>query len=260
MALGVTWHKGRPEAEAFQGGTVEVNLEPASRSVAVGEVFTMTIQVDPHGQPVSGIDAFIDFTPSYLQVQAITNGGTLDFTFPTNSYNNTAGAITYSAGTFTSFPTTPFPLAVITLKALAATPGTNFGFSIAPDRQTRADYLGQDNITRWVKGAVVAIRETRTPLPSQATPPPTPTPNLKVELPTATPRPTTPTPGAPATPPTGVATPRPGGVTATPPPEATPSAIFTLGSVFSPWLWAAAMAVIIILVGGSLVLYGRRGQ
>jgi hypothetical protein len=138
-------------------GEVNINMQPATRDVAVGEVFDITIQAEAGDQPVSGIDAFVDFDPAYLEVQSVTPGASLP-TVLENTYDNTAGTIDYSAGKLGApFPTGTFTVATIQFKALDQTsPSTSITFSTDPPRKTRADYAGGD-VTGTLTGAIVAI-------------------------------------------------------------------------------------------------------
>jgi clostripain len=138
-------------------GEVNISLEPSTKNVVVGEIFELIIQAEAGDQPVSGIDAFVDFDPTYLEVQSVTPGSSLP-TVLENSYDNMAGTIDYSAGKLGApFPTGTFTVATIQFRALAQTsPNTALTFSIDPPRQTRADYAG-DDVTGTLTGGTVTI-------------------------------------------------------------------------------------------------------
>jgi hypothetical protein len=134
-----------------------ISLQPSTQNVGVGGIFEFIVQAEAGGQPVSGISTFIDFDPTYLEVQSVTSGTALP-TVLQNTYNNTAGTIDYSAGKLGGpFPTGTFTVATIQFRALAPTnPGTAVTFSTDPPRKTRVDYGGND-VTGTLTGGIVTI-------------------------------------------------------------------------------------------------------
>ena len=138
-------------------GEVNISLQPSTEHVGVGEVFDLIIQAEAGDQPVSGISAFIDFDPAYLEVQSVTPGSTLP-TVLQNTYDNIAGTIDYSAGKLGGpFPTGTFTVATVQFKALTETdPSTAIDFSTTDPRETAADYAGSD-VTGTITGGTVSI-------------------------------------------------------------------------------------------------------
>ena len=138
-------------------GEVNISLQPSTEDVGVGEIFELVIQAEAGDQPVSGIDAFINFDPTYLEVLSVTPGASLP-TVLENTYDNTAGTIDYSAGKLGEpFPTGTFTVATIQFEALAPTsPSTALTFSTSVPRETRADYAGND-VTGALTGGTVSI-------------------------------------------------------------------------------------------------------
>ncbi|MBC7232669.1 MAG: hypothetical protein H5T68_05455, partial [Chloroflexi bacterium] len=49
-------------------GTVMVRIDPASSSVAQGDIFTVEIEVDAGSEQIGVVWAYLDFNPLYLQV------------------------------------------------------------------------------------------------------------------------------------------------------------------------------------------------
>jgi hypothetical protein len=126
--------------------------------VGVDDTFSVTIRAGASSNLVSGISAFIDFDPDYLEVQSVTPGTALP-TVLLNTFDNIAGTIDYSAGKLDEpFPTSTFDLATIEFRALALTdPVTAIEFSTAYPRVTTADYGGED-ITGTLTGGTVSIQ------------------------------------------------------------------------------------------------------
>ena len=60
------------------GVVVDLVLLPSSQTVDnIGDIFNITIEAQCNGQDVSGVAAFVDFDPDYLEVQSVTPGDTL---------------------------------------------------------------------------------------------------------------------------------------------------------------------------------------
>jgi hypothetical protein len=145
---------------------VNLSLLPASNAVTVGSMFDLTIQADAGATGVAGVDAFLNFDPAKLAVVdmdavapgiQITPGAALN-TVMTNSCNNSAGQIDYSAGTLSiPYPSGNFTVAIIRFLALAATPTTNVTFSTTGARQTSITESIND-VTGTLTGATVAIK------------------------------------------------------------------------------------------------------
>ncbi len=210
---------------------VTISIAPQSTEVEVGETFTVDIRVDAGSQPVSSIQAFVDFDPIYLKV-VDADGNPTDKIDPVldpfktvmlNSADNTTGEIGYAAGTFGTPPTGSFVLATIRFKALNGAAETRLEFSATPPRETKAKHGTTDLPVETYDGTVTISGPTPTPT-STPTPSPSPTPT-KTAAPT-TPGPTvtptsTPTPG-PSPTPTKTAAPTTPGPTATPTSTPTP--------------------------------------
>jgi len=143
------------------GTVVELSLLPARNMVSAGDVFTLTIQVAASGQPVDGISAYVDFDPTYLQVQAITpDNANLPLTLQ-NSFDNLAGTMDYSAGALSSFPSGVFGIAQARFGVIAAPSpgGTALVFHTAVgSRQTQASY-GGGGVLGTAHDAMVLARE-----------------------------------------------------------------------------------------------------
>jgi hypothetical protein len=137
---------------------VNISVQPATKYVGVGETFDLVIQAEAGDQPVSGIAAFINFVPAYLEVQSIEPGTSLPKVIK-NTYDNTAGTIDYSAGKQLGgpSPTGTFTVATIHFRAKASTtPSTTLTFSTGRPRETRVDHAGGD-VTGTITGGTVHI-------------------------------------------------------------------------------------------------------
>jgi len=166
-------YAGSDVTGTITGGTVSITLDapvfldPASsENICIGQTFSLEIKADVDDeQPVSGVQAFIDFDPAYLEVQSVTPGPALP-TVVQNIYNNSAGTIDYSAGKLGEpFPTGTFTVATIEFKALAETSSTTaVTFSFAGSRKTIVDFGGNpipgthgDATVEIIPGALVDL-------------------------------------------------------------------------------------------------------
>ncbi len=96
---------------------VDLRLKSDSTFVGVGTVFTGDIVVEPNGQPVSTVGAFLDFNTGDLEVLNVTPGSTLEKVLPTVLFDNIAGTVDFNATTLGAPPTGDFVLAEVTFRA-----------------------------------------------------------------------------------------------------------------------------------------------
>jgi subtilisin family serine protease len=120
---------------------VVLAVTPGSTTVGVGQMFAVTLQVQAGSQMVDGAGASLDFDPTVLQVVSITAGSALPIPIQ-NQFNNTAGTLDYSAGTFFSFPTGTFSLATVQFGALAVATNSPLTFHTAAPRHSDVTFGG----------------------------------------------------------------------------------------------------------------------
>jgi hypothetical protein len=138
------------------GIVVDLVLQPATQTVVVGNVFSITIETQCNGQDVSGVSAYLDFDPDYLEVQSITPGATLPVELE-NNYDNDAGIVNYSAGKMgVPFPADTFIVAAVSFKALNPVTNTQISFHTTLPRKTDAEYGGISKLYD-ITGTIVTI-------------------------------------------------------------------------------------------------------
>lgn len=143
------------------GEVVDLVLSPSNQTVNPDETFTIAIEARCNGQDITGISAFLDYEPDYLEVLSVTPGSTLPLVLQ-NTYDNPAGTIDYSAGKLSQpFPNNTFTLAIISFKAKGAAATTRINFRTTDIRTTKADYGGVSKLNNIV-GATVTIPSTST--------------------------------------------------------------------------------------------------
>jgi hypothetical protein len=121
----------------------------------------MTVEAQANGQDVAGVDIYVTFDPTYLEVQDITPGTTLG-TQLQKTFDNATGMIKYSAGTFTTpYPNARFTVATILFhtKAITTNVQTNLNFSTSGPDVTLVT-SGSDLVLRNTSGASVNIQQT----------------------------------------------------------------------------------------------------
>jgi hypothetical protein len=193
---------------------VEFEVVPASQTVSLNDVFTVTLRIEAGAQLLDAAQAYLDYVPAYLNVQSMTGGGVLDAEL-LNTYNNSLGELGYSAVTFGSPVSGTFDLVTVTFQAISSIVGTTLDFHTSSPRLTKAGLLGTVLTSSMSSGLVTVLSGTSTPTSS-----PTTTPTGAVTTPTATQ-----TPAGTILPPT---------ITNTPTRTLTPTATHTVGPSPTP--------------------------
>jgi hypothetical protein len=151
------------DPEAF----ADLMIEPSTATVAVGQVFTMTVEIDPAGQRIGAADVFLAFDPLFLQVVG-PDGTPTDEVVPileefnaplANMVDNASGLIAYGAmGTAPYTPTGNIRLCAIRFRALqpnAASPvDVTFLFDETQRHVTRLSQEGYDVLRAHYDGSV----------------------------------------------------------------------------------------------------------
>lgn len=149
-------------AEPGGQGVVDLVLLPPHHTVNAGDTFDVTIEAQRHGQEIHGIDVFLNFDPTYLEVESITPGVALDIVL-VEVFDNDAGTLGYSAGRLVPpFPGDTFDVAVVTFRAKAGTDSTPISFHHDSPRQTLAVFDGVSKLDETI-GATVTITDVASP-------------------------------------------------------------------------------------------------
>ncbi len=100
-----------------------------------------------NGNPVDGVQVFIDFDPAVFRVVKLRDGDSLTESLH-SSRDNEFGHVGYAAGTLGEPIKTPFRLVSVEFEAAAPTGGSGSGVafaSLTPPRVTKTVYLGNGN-------------------------------------------------------------------------------------------------------------------
>ena len=168
--------------------SITVRISPSSKTVAVNDTFTLDVYVDASAsKPVDGADVKMSFSTTYLDVQSLAGGGSLN-----SEIKNQIGSGTlwYAAGKIGGYVESSFLLFRMTVRAKAATGGTGLNFTsmevTGPDSRTYAESGSGGTVV--IQAATSTPSNTVTQTPSIT---PTPSNTLSItQVPTPTKTPT----------------------------------------------------------------------
>ena len=133
---------------------VSIVIQPATRTVQIGESFTVSVVVQSAALLVDGAEAHLNFDASALRVEQV-NGNTTAFPLVLqNVSSNTLGTLDYAAGTVSAFPSGATTLATIEFVALKAMAVSDLQFMFQAPRLTDVTYGGASILTQHGDGQV----------------------------------------------------------------------------------------------------------
>lgn len=136
---------------------VSLGVMPAAGTIALGETFSMTIEVQAQGLPVDRIAGYLNFDAGVIEVVDVAQGAALP-QIEVNHFDNQAGHINfvaaYSGG---SPPSQDFALATVTFRAIAAEAQSILLFNDSAPRQTAIFYNGIDYLNTTGSGEISVI-------------------------------------------------------------------------------------------------------
>lgn len=139
------------------GNEVFLAFNPPLSTTALGDTFTVTIEVQSGTQRIDGAEVHVNFNPSVLEVISLTAGSSLPIQIVAPTYNNTLGRIEYAAGKFAPgpFPSGTFDLLTIEFEAVASAPTTtDLQFSLVFPRKSEVTFNGRSVLTAAIDGSV----------------------------------------------------------------------------------------------------------
>lgn len=140
---------------------IDLRLAPPTTEVVSSSSFVLTIEAEPNGNDVTGVQARLKFDPARLQVTSsvIDPESPLDFSLEAFG-DNELGEITIAAGLLTTpSPTEAFTLGRVTFDVLPVETVTTTAVSFIAEgrRRTIASIDGED-ITGNLTGSAITIR------------------------------------------------------------------------------------------------------
>lgn len=151
-------------------GGVQLRLLPEVSQVVCGQAFDVQVLIEAGGQPVAAADVFLDFDPTRLQVDDISEGSGLSLL--ALQYDNGVGQIALGAGNLGQPATGTFVLATLHLRAQPCSGPTtaDLTFVFSGPRETVVRDELQRNVLGGVHSAVFTLCEpTATPTPTLVT-------------------------------------------------------------------------------------------
>ncbi len=201
--LGVYLLQQRTNVAEKAAPATAMYITPGSQSKSPGSTFTFSVDIDTSTNSVTGVDARLTFNPAVMQITSLTQGAgatNLNQTI-TNTYDNTAGTISYAIFTLDGTKAIHGSnIEVLKVNAQVASGAAAGSYNIAFDPATAASASqeGQNVLVSKSQGVLIVAaagnNPTATPTPtatatstSQATATPTPTATATDSGATATP-------------------------------------------------------------------------
>jgi hypothetical protein len=144
----------------------KLSLTPSTSVVRVGQIFMVEIAVNTSTQTADTVDAYLGFDPRYLEVvdaagnlaTTIESNATVFSGATTNTVDNTAGRIDFSASKYSSpYLTGSFSAATIRFRAKAAVESTPINFMRSGVRQSALLQGGESLNATLDNGAVNVV-------------------------------------------------------------------------------------------------------
>lgn len=177
--LGVYLVQQRTNVAEHAAPATAIYVTPGSQTKAPGSSFTFSIDMDTSTNAVTGVDVRLTFNPAAMQIVSLSQGSgitNLDQTI-TNTYDNTAGTISYAVFTLDSTKAvsgTGVEVLRVSAKVTSAATAGNYNIAFDPATAASASQEGQNVLISKSQGVLVVSGGTPTPTPT-GTPTPTPT-------------------------------------------------------------------------------------
>ena len=142
---------------------IDLRLTPPTVEVISSASFVLTIEVEPNGNDVVGIQVRLTFDTARLQVTSAVIDPESPLSFSLETFgDNELGEITIAAGLLTaSPPTEAFTLGSVTFEVLPVETVTTTAVSfIAEGRRRTIASIDGDDITGKVTGSIITIQPT----------------------------------------------------------------------------------------------------
>ena len=140
---------------------IDLRLTPPTVEVVPSDSFVLTIEVEPNGNDVVGIQARLTFDTTRLKVTSTVIDLESPLSFSLEAFgDNELGEITIAAGLLTaSPPTEAFTLGSVTFDVLPVETVTTTAVSfIAEGRRRTIASIDGDDITGKVTGSIITIQ------------------------------------------------------------------------------------------------------
>jgi uncharacterized repeat protein (TIGR01451 family) len=137
---------------------VDLRIQPESIDVDPGQVFELELIVEPNGETVTGVQAFLNFDPQTVTVLSVSPAKSSPLNLVlANSVDNLSGDVDFAVGSLTNSANASFALAHMTLQAGTSRALSEIGFATEFLRSTTAS-VGGDSVHRGLFGSQIKIQ------------------------------------------------------------------------------------------------------
>jgi hypothetical protein len=120
-----------PEPPPEEGDGALLAFQRERMTVEVNETVTLTLAIDPRGEPVNGGAVDLRFDPALIEVVDVSLSDHLPFVLEEPLVDNQEGVVRFSAGVLDQALSEPFSIATLSLRVKEDTTGTTITFTDA---------------------------------------------------------------------------------------------------------------------------------
>src|SRR3989339_800010 len=134
-------------------GSATMSLDQVAYQTKRGELFNVTVNVDPQQEALDTVRAVVTFNPTLISVQSVNLIGSFGRSAPGNYYDNTTGKVSWGVFTLEEPVTAISPVISITFLALQEGNGT---IELSSDSKAIADGEEKINLS-GLKNATIGV-------------------------------------------------------------------------------------------------------
>lgn len=134
-------------------GSATMSLDQAAYQPQRGELFNVTVNIDPQQETLDTVRSVVTFNPTLISVQNVNLVGPFERSAPGNYYDNTTGKVSWGAFTLEEPVTTVSSVISITFLALQEGNGT---IELSSDSKAIADGEEKINLS-GLKNATISV-------------------------------------------------------------------------------------------------------
>ncbi|HAU66579.1 TPA: hypothetical protein DCW61_04505 [Candidatus Uhrbacteria bacterium] len=134
-------------------GSATMSLDQVAYQAKRGELFNVTVNVDPQQEALDTVRAVVTFNPTLISVQSVNLIGSFGRSAPGNYYDNTTGKVSWGVFTLEEPVTAISPVISITFLALQEGNGT---IELSSDSKAIADGEEKINLS-GLKNATIGV-------------------------------------------------------------------------------------------------------
>jgi hypothetical protein len=117
-------HVTKDEVSVSNNGNASITFNPEHLAIDVGEIVTVTVDVDPSGEQVNGAMIHLSYNPSLLEITNAIPTNRLTTVLEPLLIDNSQGTVRYSAGVLGHTIVEEFSILTLSLRLKETTTGT----------------------------------------------------------------------------------------------------------------------------------------